>query len=31
MCAGNELFFVLLYILSVANIAQPLNSKDFLK
>ncbi|KAI8343881.1 CDP-alcohol phosphatidyltransferase-domain-containing protein [Chlamydoabsidia padenii] len=25
MCAGNELFFVLLYILSVANIAQPLN------
>ncbi|CAO3590289.1 unnamed protein product [Absidia cylindrospora] len=25
MCAGNELFFVLLYILSVANIARPLN------
>ncbi|ORX61795.1 CDP-diacylglycerol--inositol 3-phosphatidyltransferase [Hesseltinella vesiculosa] len=25
MCAGNELFFVLLYVLSVANIAQPLN------
>ncbi|KAI8344032.1 CDP-alcohol phosphatidyltransferase-domain-containing protein [Chlamydoabsidia padenii] len=26
MCAGNELFFVLLYILSVANIPQPLNA-----
>ncbi|CAO3594562.1 unnamed protein product [Absidia cylindrospora] len=25
MCAGNELFFVFLYILSVANIPQPLN------
>ncbi|KAI8067890.1 CDP-alcohol phosphatidyltransferase-domain-containing protein [Gongronella butleri] len=26
MCAGNELFFVLLYVLSVANISWPLHS-----
>ncbi|ORZ22571.1 CDP-alcohol phosphatidyltransferase-domain-containing protein [Absidia repens] len=28
MCAGNELFFVFLYILSVATIPQPLNGKN---